>query len=73
MLNAITMRPAPTPTQRLAELALGRPLDEYVAEKRNAKPRWSWQLIAEQLAEDTNGQVVVTREALRNWYGEVAA
>lgn len=62
-----------TPTQRLADQLLRRPLAEYVAEKRSAKPRWSWQLIAEQLAEDTDGQVTVTREALRTWYGEAAA
>lgn len=63
-----------TPTQRLAERILGRPLAEYVTEKRNARPQWSWRLIAEQLAEDTHGEVVVTRESLRNWYGqEVAA
>lgn len=62
-----------TPTQRLADQLLCRPLAEYVAEKRSAKPRWSWQLIAEQLAEDTDGQVTVTREALRTWYGEAAA
>lgn len=62
-----------TPSQALAETLLGRPLSEYIAEKRNAKPRWSWRLIAEQLAEDTDGKVVVTYETLRNWYGEVAA
>jgi hypothetical protein len=62
-----------TPTQQLASLKLGRPLDEYVAEKRSARPRWSWSLIAEQLATDTDGQVSITGEALRLWYGEVAA
>ena len=62
-----------TPTQRLAALVLGRPLDEYVTEKRQATPRWSWELIAEQLAADSGGQVDISREALRRWYGEVAA
>jgi hypothetical protein len=62
-----------SPTQRLAALLVGRPLDEYVTEKRTATPKWSWELIAEQLAADTNGQVNVSREALRRWYGEVAA
>jgi hypothetical protein len=63
-----------TPSQRLAEIALGRPLAEYVAEKRNARPRWPWRLIAEQLAADTGGEINVTHETLRGWYAdEVAA
>lgn len=62
-----------TPTQRLAEHLLGRSLAEYIAEKRNARPRWSWQLIAEQLAEDTAGQVSVSHEAVRNWHADFAA
>jgi hypothetical protein len=61
-----------TPTQRLAEIKLGRPLVDYVVEKRTARPRWTWQLIAEQLADDTDGEVSVTREALRQWYGTAA-
>jgi hypothetical protein len=63
-----------TPSQRLAEMALGRPLADYVAEKRNARPRWTWRLIAEQIATDTNGTVNLSHETLRGWYGtEVAA
>lgn len=63
-----------TPSQALAELILERPLAEYVVEKRTARPRWPWRLIAEQLAEDTDGKVDVSAEALRKWYGaEVAA
>ena len=60
--------------QTLAELLLERPLAEYVAEKRNARPRWPWRLIAEQLEYDTEGKVIVSHEALRQWYpDEVAA
>lgn len=62
-----------TPSQRLAEIILRQPLHEYVAAKRTATPRWSWELIAEQLAADTDGQVAISREALRRWYGEAAA
>jgi hypothetical protein len=62
-----------TPTQHLASLKLGVPLAEYVADKRSQSPRWSWGLIAEQLAADTDGVVDISREALRRWYGEVAA
>lgn len=64
-----------SPTQLLAGLLLDRPLADYVAEKRNAVPRWPWRLIAVQLATDTEGQVAVTHETLRQWYArdEVAA
>jgi hypothetical protein len=62
-----------TPTQRLAAIMLGRPLADYVAAKRTARPRWTWQQIADELALDTDGDVVVSREALRQWYGDVAA
>jgi len=62
-----------TPTQRLAAMKLGRPLADYVAAKRNARPRWTWQQIADQLADDTDGEIAVSREALRQWYGDVAA
>lgn len=62
-----------TPTQLLAGVKLGRPLVDYVSEKRTARPKWSWELIADQLAADTDGDIVVSREALRQWYGDVAA
>jgi len=62
-----------TPTQRLASVKLGRSLEDYVIEKRNARPRWTWKLIAEQLAEDTDGEITVSHEALRQWYGQAAA
>jgi hypothetical protein len=59
-----------TPTQHLASLKLGRPLDGYVAEKRKANQ--SWESIAADLYNDTDGVVNVTREALRQWYGVAA-
>jgi hypothetical protein len=63
-----------TPTQQLAGVILDRPLAEYVAEKRAARPKWPWQLIADQLAIDTDGSINVSHETLRQWYGsEVAA
>ena len=69
------MKPAAnlTPTQKLAAIALGRPLADYVIEKRTARPRWTWQLIAEQLAADTDGKINVSHESLRQWYGPAAA
>ena len=59
------------PSQLLAEALLRRPLAEYVLEKRSGRPRWSWDLIATQLADDTAGKVRVTGQTLRNWYGEM--
>ena len=58
-----------TPTQRLAAIKLGRPLADYVIEKRTARPSFTWSMIAEDLAVDTDGEIVVSREALRQWYG----
>lgn len=63
------MKSDSTANQRLAELLLGRPLSEYVIEKRTSVPRWTWRLIAEQLATDTEGDVQVSHETLRQWYG----
>ena len=58
-----------TLSQRLAERILGQPLADYVRAKRTARPRWSWRLIAEQLREDTSGEVDLTGETLRQWFG----
>lgn len=59
--------------QRLAEGLFqarhGRPLSEYVTEKRTARPRWGWSLIAEELEIDTEGEVQLVGETLRSWYG----
>lgn len=63
-----------TAKQRLAELILRESLEDYVSAKRSARPRWSWRLIADTLADDTDGVVRVSGETLRLWYGtEVAA
>jgi hypothetical protein len=63
-----------TSHQRLSEglfvQLAGQPLADYVIAKRAARPRWSWKLIAEELAADTGGQVVLSHEALRQWYGD---
>ena len=56
-----------TPSQRLAETLLGQPLAAYLSDKRNARPVWSWRLIAEQLAADTGGAVTVSHETVRAW------
>lgn len=58
-----------TPTQRLAEVLLDVPLERFVADRRAA--RRSWRLIARDLNEATQGQVDVTHETLRLWYGDL--
>lgn len=61
-----------TPSQRLAEKVLGRSLAEYVAEKRSqSRPRWSWQDIADQIHDDTEGEIALNPETLRLWYTPV--
>ncbi len=62
------MPAAPTPSQLLAEVVLGRPLQDYVAEKRLTVPQWSWRLIAEQLRIDTDDKVDLSSEWLRRSY-----
>jgi hypothetical protein len=62
-----------TTSQRLAGHLLGRPLAEYVMEKRaQERPRWSWQDIADQLADDTQGEINLSAESLRLWYSTEA-
>jgi hypothetical protein len=62
------MAAAPSPLQSLAEVILERPLVDYIHEKRTAVPRWSWNLIANQLSVDTEGKVNVSYEWLRQLY-----
>lgn len=60
-----------TPTQRLASILLGRPLDGWIADHRSAGR--SWRLIARDLYEATNGQIDVTHETVRGWFTQDAA
>jgi hypothetical protein len=62
---------AHTPTQRLAGLLLGRPVNQWIAERRAAGR--SWRLVARDLYEATNGQIDVTHETVRVWSEDVAA
>lgn len=62
----------PEHTQELASILLKRPLDQYVLEKRNARPHFTWEMIAEDLAADTNGRIRVSAGTVRNWYGPPA-
>lgn len=56
-----------TPTHRLADLLLPTTLTEFVQERRAT--RRSWRLIARDLHQETDGQVDVTAETLRSWFG----
>lgn len=56
-----------TPTHRLADLLLPTTLAEFV-DTRRAGGR-SWRLISRDVLEETDGQVDVTAETLRGWFG----
>jgi len=54
-----------TTTQRLATMLVGKPIGEWVAQRR--AQNMSWRKIAVELHDHTNGQVSVTGETLRLW------
>jgi hypothetical protein len=56
-----------TPTHRLADLLLPTTLADFVQQRRDSGR--SWRLIARDLHEETAGQVDVTAETLRGWFG----
>lgn len=58
-----------TPTQRLADVILGRPVDEWIAERRNLPNPRSWRLLARDLYDATDGSIDVSHETLRLWCG----
>lgn len=60
-----------TPTQRLASLLLGSDVRGFIAEKRGEGR--AWRFIARDLYDATDGQIDVTYETLRQWFGEAAA
>lgn len=55
----------PTPLYRLVEARLGKPLSEYVAERRATT---SWRAMAADLTEKTGESV--TYETLRGWFAD---
>lgn len=60
---------APTPTARLAEHLLGRPLSEFVRDRR--ADGLAWRLISRDLYEATDHEIDVTYETLRTWFPDV--
>lgn len=55
-----------TPLHRLASAILGRPLEEWVRERR--ADGMSWRVMAHDLYADTDRQVSVSFETLRAWF-----
>lgn len=56
-----------TPTQALATALLCEDVYDWLTARRNATPKWSFALLASELADATNGQVQVSGEAIRQW------
>lgn len=61
----------PSPTQRLAGIILGEPVNDWITARR--AEGMSWRLISRSLRERTGGQIDVTYETLRAWVGQDAA
>lgn len=57
--------PNNTPHERLATLVLGRPVGEFIAEHYADDRSDAW--ISRALADQTAGDVTVTRETIRQW------
>lgn len=58
--------PKPTAKQRLADLVLGRPLGDFVAERRADGK--AWRRISRDLADATDGAIEISGESLRSWF-----
>lgn len=57
-----------TPNQKLAGMILGKPVKQYIRERRAAGR--SWRLVARDLYDATNGQIDITYQAAKNWADE---
>lgn len=56
-----------TDKRRLADLIMGRPVNDFIAERRVAGV--SWRQIKAELEQATDGQIKVQHETLRRWAG----
>lgn len=56
---------APSPRQRLADLLLGRPVVEFIAERRANGT--TWPQIRDELCDATDGEIDVTWQAVQQW------
>lgn len=62
----------PSPSQRLATLALGRDVRLWLRERRPASGPPSFRELAKELRVLTGGQVDVTDQTLANWWSEIS-
>lgn len=60
--------PAATATQALADLLLDEPLEQVV--RRLRRQGFSWQRVADHIANDTGGVIQANRETYRLWFGD---
>ena len=60
-----------TPTQQLAEMILGEPIEAWIAKQR--ADGIAWRIVARNRYGATNGRIDVTHETLRNWSEKDAA
>ncbi|HWH01928.1 MAG TPA: hypothetical protein VNV66_22030 [Pilimelia sp.] len=58
--------PKPSARQRLADLLLGRPVVDFIGERRADGTHWH--SIATALRDATDGEIDVSGEAVRQWY-----
>lgn len=58
--------PKPSARQRLADLLLGQPVADFIAERRTAGARWH--VIAADLRAATDGEIDISGEAIRQWH-----
>lgn len=65
-----SMHDRPTPNQALATELLGEDVVEWARNLNTARPPWSYDLIADELTQRTDGRVQVSREAIRRWLAE---
>lgn len=56
---------APTPRQRLADLLLGRPVLDFITERRANGS--TWPQIRDELRDATDGEIDVTWQAVQQW------
>lgn len=57
-----------TPTQRLADILLGEPVESWVAQRRNEGK--SWRRISNELRDETKGDIDVAPPTLISWATE---
>ena len=70
-LDVCTIRNMASHGEALAAILIDEPVATYCARLRDEGK--SWRSVARQLAQDTDGQVDVTEQTLRNWVASAEA